>query len=148
MSLDVGLRKAAEEFLLECRTNDNVESGRKPTALVVDDSTDIAVMLTMILQQAGYDAVMSTSAVEALKLADTRHFDLVISDIAMPEMDGYSLARALRSRPEYREVPIIAVTGFDQYDDREGALAAGFNTHMKKPIEPTRFIELVRSVIH
>jgi CheY-like chemotaxis protein len=113
---------------------------------VVDDSTDIALMLATILRHAGYEAVMSTSAVEALKLADVKHFDLVISDIAMPEMDGYSLASALRSRPEYRQVPLIAVTGFDQYDDRERALAAGFTTHIKKPVEPTQLVELVRSI--
>jgi len=146
MGLDVRLRKDAGEFLFDYHTNDSGESRGKLTALVVDDSTDIALMLAMILQKAGYEAVMSTSAVEALKLADNRHFDLVISDIAMPEMDGYSLARALRSRPEYREVPLIAVTGFDQYDDRERALAAGFNTHIKKPVEPTHFIELVSSI--
>jgi CheY-like chemotaxis protein len=146
MWLNVGLRKADREFVFEYHTNDNVESRRKLTVLVIDDSADIALMLTTILQNAGYEAVMSTSAVEALKLADNRNFDLVISDIAMPEMDGYSLARALRSRPEYREVPLIAVTGFDQYDDRERALAAGFNTHVKKPVEPTHFIELVSNI--
>jgi CheY-like chemotaxis protein len=146
MWLDIGLRKTGREFVFEYHTNDNVEGRRKLSALVVDDSADIALMLTMILQNAGYEAVMSTSAVEALKLADNRNFDLVISDIAMPEMDGYSLARALRSRPEYRQIPLIAVTGFDRYDDRERALAAGFNTHIKKPVEPTRFIELVSSI--
>jgi CheY-like chemotaxis protein len=118
-------------------------ANEKPTALVVDDSTDIAIMLVMILQHAGYDAVMSISAPEALKLAHTQHFDLVVSDIGMPEMDGYSLVRALRSIPEYQDVPLVAVTGFDQYDDRERALAAGFNTHVRKPIHPEMFMELI-----
>ena len=123
-----------------------LESQPKPTALVVDDSTDIAFMLVMILQSAGYEAVMSTSATDALALTDVKHFDLVVSDIAMPDMDGYSLAKALRSRPEYEHIPLVAVTGFDQFDDRERALAAGFNTHVKKPIDPSSFINLIRKL--
>lgn len=67
-------------------------------------------------------------------------------DIAMPGMDGYSLATALRSRPEYQEVPLVAVTGFDQYDDRERALAAGFNTHLRKPIDPLEFTDLIQKL--
>jgi len=127
-----------EDSRLECQL--------KPKALVVDDSTDIAFMLLMILQHAGYEAVMSVSAAEALSLAKREHFDLVVSDIAMPEMDGYALAKELRSLPDYKEVAFIAVTGFDQYDDRDRAIAAGFNTHVRKPVDPTNFIELVRAL--
>ena len=123
------------------------EAQLKPRALAVDDSADIAFMLAMTLQSAGYETVMSTSAIEALALAELKHFDLVVSDIAMPDMDGYSLAKALRSRPEYEQVPLVAVTGFDQYDDRQRALAAGFNTHIKKPIDPDSFISLVRKLV-
>ena len=118
----------------------------KPRALVVDDSTDIAVMLVMILQHAGYEALMAVSAPEALTLAQREHFDLIVSDIAMPEMDGYLLAKALRSLPDYRAVPIIAVTGFTEYDDRDRAIDAGFNTHVKKPIDPSSFIEIVEAL--
>ena len=118
----------------------------KPYALVVDDASDIAFMLVIILEQAGYDAIMALSGTEALVLAKREQFDLVISDIAMPEMDGYSLARALRSLPNYRSVPLIAVTGFAEYDDRDRALDAGFNTHVKKPIDPASFIEVLRAL--
>src|SRR5262245_32110850 len=115
-------------------------------ALIVDDSTDIALMLATILQQNGYEALIVTSAIEALALVKGKCFDLVISDIAMPEMDGYALAKAIRSLPEYQTVPLIAVTGFDQYDDRGRAIEAGFNTHMKKPIDPGNFMKLIRSL--
>ena len=118
----------------------------KPIALVIDDSIDIALLLVLILQSAGYEAVMSTSAIDALALTEEKHFDLVVSDIAMPDLDGYSLANALRSRPEYQHVPLVAVTGFDQFDDRQRALAAGFNTHVKKPIDPASFINLIRQL--
>jgi CheY-like chemotaxis protein len=118
----------------------------KPHALVVDDSADIAFMLVMILQHGGYDAVMSVSALEALALAQREHFDLVISDIGMPQMDGYALAKELRALPGYGTVPMIAVTGFAEYDDRDRALAAGFTTHVKKPVDPVSLIELIRSL--
>ena len=122
------------------------EPQSKPIALVIDDSIDIAFLLVMILQNAGYEAVMSTSAIDALALTEEKHFDLVVSDIAMPDMDGYSVANALRSRPEYQHVLLVAVTGFDEYDDRQRALTAGFNTHVKKPIDPASFINIIRQL--
>ena len=137
---------AGQDERFERYVDKNPEAQLKPTALVVDDSADIAFMLVMILQNAGYETVMSTSAIDALALAEAKRFDLVVSDIAMPEMDGYSLAKALRSRTEYERVPLVAVTGFDEYDDRQRALAAGFNTHIKKPIDTTSFINLIRKL--
>jgi len=89
---------------------------------------------------------MTTSAREVLKIVKSERFDLIISDIAMPEMDGYALAKALRSLPEYQAVPMIAVTGFDEYDDRERAIEAGFDTQVKKPIDPGNFMTLIRSL--
>lgn len=52
----------------------------------------------------------------------------------------------MRLRPQYQEVPLVAVTGFDQYDDRQRTLAAGFNTHIRKPVDPTKFIELIQKL--
>jgi response regulator RpfG family c-di-GMP phosphodiesterase len=66
-----------------------VDRQLKPRALEVDDSADIAFMLLTLVQHTGYDTLMAVSAVEALALAQREHFDLVISDIGMPEMDGY-----------------------------------------------------------
>lgn len=132
----------------ELRSDEDIgpECQFKPRALVVDDSTDIALLLVMILQHAGYEAVMAVSATNALTLAQREHFDLIVSDIGMPEMDGYSFARAIRSLPDYRTVPMIAVTGFAEYDDRDRARDAGFNTHVKKPIDPASFINTVKTL--
>ena len=125
-----------------------LESQQKRRALVVDDSADIAFMLLTILQHAGYDAVMTVSASEALSLAQQEAFDLVISDIGMPEMDGYALAKALRALPGYPAVAMLAITGFAEYDDRDRALAAGFNAHVKKPVDPVTLLRLINDLSH
>lgn len=118
----------------------------KPRALVVDDSADIAFMMVMILQHAGYEAAMAVSAVDALALAQSEHFDLIISDIGMPQMDGYAFAESLRALPSYATIPMIAVTGFAEYDDRDRALSAGFNTHLKKPVDIVKLLELIEGL--
>ena len=110
----------------------------KGWALVVDDSPDIAEMLAAVLRHAGYDVSTAYSAQDALSAAFAQHFDLVVSDIGMPGMNGYELARALRETPEYGSVPMVAVTGFAMYGDRDRAIEAGFNDHLSKPIDPVR----------
>jgi CheY-like chemotaxis protein len=116
----------------------------KPRALIVDDVPDVTEMIALFLQHAGYQTVMAYSAQEALAAASDEQFDVVISDIGMPGMNGYELAEALRSLPDYGDVPLIAVTGFSAFDDRTRALQSGFNAHMTKPINPMSLLELIQ----
>ena len=118
----------------------------RPRALVVDDAPDVTEMIATFLQHAGFDAVMAFSAAEALEVAQSEQFEVVISDIGMPGMNGYDLAVALRALPEYSNVPMIAVTGFSMYDDRGRALRSGFNAHMTKPINPMSLLDLIKSL--
>jgi two-component system CheB/CheR fusion protein len=118
----------------------------KPLALVVDDAPDVTEMIALFLQHAGYQTVMAYSAREALNAARDEHFDVVVSDIGMPGMNGYELAEALRNLPDYGEVPMIAVTGFSAFDDRRRALQSGFNAHMTKPINPMSLLELIQNL--
>src|SRR3982750_4042142 len=122
------------------------EKKAKPRALVVDDAPDVTEMIAMFLEHAGYDAVMAFSAPEALETVRQERFDVIVSDIGMPGMNGYDLAVALRAMPEYSTVPMIAVTGFSMYDDRGRALESGFNAHMTKPINPMKLLELIKSL--
>ena len=122
----------------------NAAQGRR--VLVVDDVSDVTEMLSVLLTHAGYDVVTASSALEAIALARDNHFDLVISDIGMPEMNGYELAEALRSQPGYEAVPMVAVTGYSMFDDRSRSLAAGFNAHVTKPIDPRAFIDLIQQL--
>jgi two-component system CheB/CheR fusion protein len=80
-------------------------------------------------------------------MARKQHFDLVISDIGMPEMNGYELATALRDLAAYNSTPLIAVTGYSEYDDRGRAVRAGFNVHLPKPIEPTQLLSLMNELL-
>jgi len=116
---------------------------QKPVALVVDDVADVTEMLSLFLRHAGFKVVTAQSAAAALELAETQPFDVVISDIGMPGMNGYELAEALRELPDYRQVPMIAVTGYSMYDDRERALQSGFNAHLIKPIDPSALLDLI-----
>jgi CheY-like chemotaxis protein len=110
------------------------EQTARPRVLVVDDAPDVAEMVGVMMTVAGYEVETALSAADALELAGRARFDVVISDIGMPFMNGYELAERLRLTPGYEAVPLIAVTGFTMYDDRARALASGFNDFLTKPI--------------
>jgi CheY-like chemotaxis protein len=120
-----------------------VSTDGKRLVLVVDDVPDIAWMLAAYLERAGYRVVSVFSAGEALDAVKAEHFDVIISDVGLPQMDGYELAKELRALPEYVTTPLIAVTGFAEYADQQNAFTAGFDAHLRKPIDPTRLIELI-----
>jgi CheY-like chemotaxis protein len=117
-------------------------------ALVVDDNPDITSMLAAVLRHDGYEVSTAHSAQDALETALAKHFDVVVSDIGMPGMNGYELARALRAVPEYGGVPMVAVTGFAMYDDRDRALEAGFDAHLSKPIAPWDLTRAISGLRH
>ena len=116
------------------------------TALVVDDVADVTEMLAVVLSHAGYSVVTAGSAPAALKAARERQFDVIISDIGMPEMNGYQLAREVRTLPGYETVPMVAVTGYSMFDDKERSTKAGFNAHMTKPIDPRALLDLIEQL--
>jgi CheY-like chemotaxis protein len=115
----------------------------RPRALVVDDAPDVTEMLAILLQYAGYEVVTVYSGPQALVAARREQFDVVVSDIGMPGMNGYELAEAVRALPAYQATPMIAVTGFTMYEDRDRALRSGFNAFLTKPINPRDLIQLV-----
>jgi len=119
----------------------------KRSVLVVDDVPDVTEMIGLFLKHAGYEVATADSAPAALRLANERAFDVIISDIGMPEMNGYELAESLRRRAEYQGIPIIAVTGYSEYDDRGRALRSGFNAHLTKPIDPSELLQLLNKLL-
>lgn len=119
---------------------------RKRRALVVDDVADVTEMLSVLLTHAGYKVTTASSAAAAISLAQEERFDVIISDIGMPQMNGYELARAVRELSGYEAVPMVALTGYSKFDDRQRSLDAGFNAHLTKPIEPRELLDLIEQL--
>ena len=117
---------------------------RRLRVLIVDDAPDVTEMLATMMRYAGYDVTTAFSAGEAFDAALRARFDVVVSDIGMPGMNGYQLAEALRGLPDYAAVPLVAVTGFTMFDDRERARASGFDDFLTKPISPTDLLDAVK----
>jgi len=114
--------------------------------LVVDDEAEIRKLLTAILEQCGADVAAVASTAEALHVLRSRRPDVVVSDIAMPEADGFDLIRALRALPPEAggQAPAIALTAYTRRQDAERVLAAGYQMHIGKPVEPEA---LARAVV-
>ncbi|HEX5834508.1 MAG TPA: ATP-binding protein [Pyrinomonadaceae bacterium] len=102
--------------------------------LIVDDSTDTIAMLDQVLKLSGANVTSASNGAEALRIASAREFDVILSDISMPEMDGFEFLQRLRRIPGRENVPVIAITGFGRTDDVERARAAGFHSHLTKPL--------------
>jgi CheY-like chemotaxis protein len=118
--------------------------------LVVDDDADTRELLEWVLKRVGAEVLVVSSAAEALAALDQERFHVLVSDIAMPEEDGYSLLRKVRARPAELggKVPAIALTAHSLVQDRLQSLRAGYQSHVPKPVVPEELVEVVASVIH
>jgi CheY-like chemotaxis protein len=116
--------------------------------LVVDDDPDARDMLKIALEQ--YSAVVriAASAQEALEEVAVERPDVLVSDIEMPDTNGYELVRQLRhsDNPELRRLPAVALTAYARTEDRVKALLAGFQTHVPKPVEPAELVTVIASL--
>jgi two-component system CheB/CheR fusion protein len=115
--------------------------------LLVDDTPDTLETFGYLLEHEGAAVTPATSGAEALRLAENESFDLVISDVGMPEMDGYEMMRQMRDRPSTRDLPAIALTGYGRPQDVQRALAAGFNAHVDKPVDMEHLREVIKAVL-
>jgi DNA-binding response OmpR family regulator len=102
--------------------------------LVVDDNVDAAVSLRAALQLRGHAVEMAHDAPASLCVLKTFSPEVVLLDIGLPEIDGYQLARHIRSLPDGDKLLLVAITGWGQEDDRVRAHEAGFDEHMTKPV--------------
>jgi CheY-like chemotaxis protein len=114
--------------------------------LVVDDEPDTRLLLATIIESCGAIVKSADSAGEAFVLMKEFKPDLVISDIAMPIEDGYSLIRRVRELAPDRggKIPAIALTAYAREEDRVLALNAGFQMHLSKPVEPDELLEAIK----
>ena len=112
--------------------------------LVVDDSPETTEMLGKLLELEGAFVDSARSGKEALEIARRKNFDLVISDISMPEMDGYEFLKKLRAIPQMTGIPAVALTGYGRTNDVERALDEGFAEHLTKPLDLDELLLIVR----
>jgi CheY-like chemotaxis protein len=115
--------------------------------IVVDDEPDVRELLRRVLVKCGGEVTAATSAIEALQLVDRVRPDVLISDIGMPDVDGYELIRRVRMLGEGAgSVRAIALTAFARLEDRTRAMLAGYQMHLTKPVDPHELIVTVANL--
>ena len=116
--------------------------------LVIDDENDALDLISMELTQHGAQVKAVSSAKAALEHLKQERFDLLISDIGMPETDGYELIRSVRKLPDdyQRKIPAVALTAYARVQDRMRAILAGYDTHVPKPVEAHELVTIVASL--
>jgi PAS domain S-box-containing protein len=127
---------------------DNSPSLQGMRVIVVDDEADSREYIVALLEQCGAEVVAVTSAREALDAVSRVKADVLISDIGMPEEDGYSLIRKVRALKAEQggQIPAVALTAYARAEDRTRAIAEGFQIHIPKPVEPSELATVVASL--
>jgi len=108
--------------------------------LIVDDSQIVLNLHAFILEGAGFDCAVAENGFLALEMLNRETFELVVTDVNMPRMDGYELTRQIRKTPGYEDVPIIIVSTEEEAKDRMKGMEAGANVYMVKPAEPATLV--------
>jgi two-component system chemotaxis response regulator CheY len=117
------------------------------TILAVDDSASMRQMVTFTLKGAGYDVVDAVDGVDALNKAKAKKFDLVVTDVNMPNKDGITLIKDLRALPDYKFIPMLMLTTESGSDKKMQGKAAGATGWIVKPFNPDQLLKTVKKVL-
>ncbi len=114
----------------------------------MDDNADTREMMALFLGVEGARVVTAGHAIEALSALETERVDVLVCDIGLPEVDGLALLRTIRELPSEQGglTPAIAVTGYSERDMRDRIMAAGYQLHVVKPVEPSRLVDLIAGI--
>ena len=134
---------AQHEANTSFNSNGSSPEGSEPLILVAEDNEDNRLIAATMLRHVGYRVAEATTGAEALELASTMKTALVLMDVGMPDIDGWTATRALKSDPRTRDILIIAFTAHALPGDRETARNAGCDGYLAKPIEPRRLAQEV-----
>ena len=116
--------------------------------LVVEDSPTMRQLIVFALKRIrGLQITEANDGVGGLKKLSAEKFDLILTDINMPIMDGLKLVSLIRNDPQYKEVPVVVITTEGAQEDRDRALALGANEYITKPIQTAKIIEVVRRLL-
>ena len=118
-------------------------------ALVVDDQADARILICRLIEEQGGQCTLAENGTDALKVIGKENVNIIISDVGMPDFDGYQLIQKLRTlQTDARNLPAIALTAYARNDDRQRALLAGFQMHLSKPVEPRELIAGIASLLN
>ena len=112
----------------------------KTRILIMEDDDDTQGMMRFLLEYKGYEVLVAKDGKHGLEIAHHDKPDLILLDLAMPEMDGWSVAHQLKRDPETKAIPVIAVTAYTMSSDRRMALNAGCDGFVSKPMNVPEFI--------
>lgn len=116
--------------------------------LIVEDSPTMRQLIAFALKRIrGVRIVEANDGVDGLKKLSAERFDLILTDINMPIMDGLKLVSLVRNDANYKMIPIVVITTEGAQEDRERALALGANNYITKPIQPTKILEVARALL-
>lgn len=125
-----------------------MSADEKQVALVIEDNEDNMVLITMLLQNAGYETLWAETGEQGVQLVLQQKPDFVLLDIQLPDIDGTEVLRRIRSMDsKISGLPVIAVTSYAMAGDREKLLAIGCDGYIEKPIDPMQVIKQIRAVI-
>jgi len=118
------------------------------TILIIEDNEQNLYLMRFLLEKNGFSVAEATDGEKGVKMAKETRPHIILLDIQLPEMDGYAVARELRSDTSLNGIPIIAVTSYAMVGDRERAIEAGADGYIEKPINPEKFVEQIRLYIN
>ena len=119
----------------------------KKKILIIEDNEQNMYMLTYLLESNNYQVMQAFTGADGIRVAKESLPDAILLDIQLPEMDGYAVARNLRSIRELDTVPIIAVTSYAMVGDREKVMESGADGYIEKPIDPDTFIQQMETIL-
>ena len=120
---------------------------KQPKVLLVEDTEDNRFMMRRLLEMAGYRVVEATNGEEAVKIARAESPRLILMDLSLPVIDGLAATRLIRKLPDFRSIPIIAVSAHDTSDFQMDALEAGCNSYITKPIDFNELEQLIAQML-
>lgn len=125
----------------------DAETTTRKRILYMEDNYQNGRLVKKVLTAKGYDVILAEDGQSGLRIVEQEHLDLILLDINMPGIDGKEAAARLKNSPEYKHIPIVALTALAMRGDREKILAAGCDDYLPKPLNLTQLLEMVQKYI-
>jgi two-component system chemotaxis response regulator CheY len=118
------------------------------TVLIVEDSATTRSLITAVIEEAGeFDIVEAATGFEALKVLPMRQFDLILTDINMPDINGIELINFLKGNPRYNQIPLVIISTEKSEEDRNRGIQAGANAYITKPFKAKELQDTIKNIL-